>query len=405
MAGSYPAFYLSMFQPVHILKTNRTNRRNSLRSLLVILQFAISIILIISTLITRNQLEYIRNKDLGFNKAQLLTMNTSSGLEKQIKIFKQEIAKNPEIIGVTASSLMFQSGIPGNGFIFDNKINGDLTNCQLLDVDYDFLNTFGLKIKQGRFFSRDFSTDSSAVIINEAAMREFKSNDPIGKDLSKIDANAGGLKRFKIIGVVNDFNYESLHQKIRPLIFSLGKVKQASTEITIRIKSADMSGTIKYLENEWKGITGGEYFNLRILDENLRRLYENEERIGTINTVFTFMAVIIACLGLFGLISFLTEQKTKEIGIRKVLGASVAEIIVLLSKEIVKWVVIANLIAWPAAYYAMNNWLQNFAYRVEISWLVFVISGIIAIVIALLTVSYQAVKAAVSNPIESLRYE
>ena len=405
LAGSYPAFYLSLFQPAQILKTNKVTRKSGLRSLLVIIQFAITIVLIISTIITRNQLEYIMNKDLGFEKEHLLIMSTSTTFEKKIKVFRQEIEANPEVISSTASSLIFTTGIPGNGYVFNNDRSGDIVSCQLIDTDFDFLDTYGLKIKQGRFFSKDFATDSNAVLINEAAMMDFKTTDPVGKDLEKLNANAGNLERFRIIGVVSNFNYESLHQKIRPLVFHLKPVQQASTAITIKINSADVTSTVNFLKDKWNEVTGGEYFNLRFLDDNLKRLYENEERIEMIITIFSFLAVIIACLGLFGLISFLTEQKTKEIGIRKVLGASVAEIIFMLSREILKWVTIANIIAWPIAYYLMHSWLQNFAYRTNIGWIVFAVSGITTIIISILTIGFQAVKAAVANPVESLRYE
>ena len=406
LAGSYPAFYLSSFQPVHVIKSNagRGSRKRSLRSLLVIIQFAISITLITGTIIIKNQLDFIQNKNLGFNKEHLIAINNASALGSRLETFKQEILRSPNVVSTTSSSLMFESGIPGGGYLYNKASGTDVITSQFLDVDYDFVKTYQIKMKLGRFFSKEFSTDSTAVVLNEAMLKECKTTNPLGQDLFRIKM-PDGMKTYKIIGVVYNFNYESLHQTIRPLVFHLSPVKQAATILTIRVHSDDLRGTIASLERIWREFAGSEYFNCTFLDQNLARMYEAEDKIGTITTVFSILAIFIACLGLFGLAAFVTEQRIKEIGIRKVLGASVIEIVLLLSKEFTKWVILANLIAWPVAFYVMNNWLQDFAYRIDIGWLVFVVSGLIALIIALATVSYQAVKAAISNPVESLRYE
>ncbi len=407
IAGSYPAFYLSSFQPAHVLKNERHKgyKKNFVRSALVIIQFSISIALIIATIIIKNQLDYIRGKNLGFNKENLITINNSKSLGDKIDLFKENILSNSNIISATTSSLMFQSGIPGSGYLYNKTAGTDVVSSQFMDVDYDFLETFNLKIKEGRFFSKDFPSDSTAVVINEEAAREFHADNPVGKILASIDATKNRMVVKRIIGVVNDFNYESLHQKIRPLVFYLSPVTQAASVITVRVNSQNLPATIEYVETVWHNYNAKEKLNWSFLDQNLERMYDAEEKIGTITTVFSVLAIIIACLGLFGLISFVTEQRTKEIGIRKVLGASVTEILIILSKEITVWVILANLIAWPVAYFFMQNWLQDFAYRINISPLIFVLSGIIALVIALLTVSYQAIKAAIANPVKSLRYE
>lgn len=271
-------------------------------------------------------------------------------------------------------------------------------------MDYDFLETLQIELKQGRFFSREFSTDSSSCLINEAAARDFQANDPIGKELTKIGIGEAAIT-YKIIGVIKNFNYESLHQQVRPLILHLSPPRQPANILTIRINSNDMQSTINFIEGTWNIFANGEKSNHTFVDQNLARLYESEKKTGTIMTVFSVLAIFIACLGLFGLTAFVTEQRVKKIGIRKVMGASVMEIIMLLSKEFTKWVILANLIAWPISYLLMKNWLQDFAYRIDLSWMVFVLSGIIALVIALGTVSIQAIKAALANPIKSLKYE
>jgi putative ABC transport system permease protein len=406
MAGSYPAFYLSSFQPAHILKSKSSRFKGNLsvRSLLVVIQFAISITLIIGTTIIQKQLKYIQNKDLGFDKEQLISINNASVLGNKIDAFKQEISNQPGVISSTTSSLMFQSGIPGSGYLYNKRKGTDVIGCQFLDVDYDFVKTFKIKMKDGRFFSKDFSTDSNAVVINEETAKSFNAKDPVGKELARVDVFNGNII-YHIVGVVKDFNYESLHQTVRPLVFHLSPVRQASTLLTIRAKSNDMPGLIKSLEKTWRSFAGNEKFNCTFVDQNLARMYQAEEKIGTMATVFSFLAIFIACLGLLGLAAFVTEQRIKEIGIRKVLGASVMEITALLSGEFTKWVILANILAWPTAYFVMDSWLQNFAYRINIGWSVFIFSGLAALMIAIATVSTQAVKAALANPINNLRYE
>ncbi|MGE5456777.1 MAG: ABC transporter permease, partial [Methanococcaceae archaeon] len=257
----------------------------------------------------------------------------------------------------------------------------------------------------GRFFSNEFGADSTAVIVNEEMANAFSDKDPIGKKLGWVNSESKKMIPFKIIGIAKDFNYESLHQKVRPLVLHLSPVRQATTIITIRILSKNVDQTINSIEEVWNRFTGNERFYCTFMNQNIARMYRSEEKIGTITTIFSLLAIIIACLGLFGLVSFITEQRTKEIGVRKVLGASVGEIILLISKEFVRWVLLANIIAWPVAYYVMNNWLNGFAYRTTISWDVFVWSGVITLIIATVTVSYQVAKVAAQNPVNSLKYE
>jgi putative ABC transport system permease protein len=405
ISGSYPAFFLSAFQPAHILKPTSNKRKTNFRSFLVIIQFAISITLIIGTIIIKNQLDYILNKDLGFNKDKLIVINNASNLGNRVESFKQEISKNPNVISSTNSSLMFQSGIPGGSFQLETAPESDFITCQSLDVDYDFAKTYQIKFLQGRYFSQEFSTDTSAVVINEAAMNALKAANPLGKILYSVSTNRKSKEALRIVGIVKDFNYESLHQVVRPLVFRISPVRQASFFLSIRIRTDNYASTINSIKETWRRFTNGRNFNCSVLTENLENMYEDEIKIEQITTVFSLLAIFIACLGLFGLASFITEKRTKEIGIRKVLGASTFEIVLLLSKEFTKWVIAANIIAWPIAYYFMKNWLQDFAYRIEIEWSVFVLAGLMALIIALVTVGYQAVKAAISNAVNSLRYE
>jgi len=405
LSGSYPAFYLSSFQPSHILKSMSNKRKVNLRSVLVVVQFAISITLIIGVVIIKNQLDYVLNKDLGFSRDRLIAINNASALGNRVEAFKYELSKIPNFVSATNSSVMFQSGIPGGSFQIEGAPNEEFKSCQFIDADYDFAKTYKVKLVNGRFFDEKYSTDTSAVVINEAAAKIFGFENPVGKVLYKVHTTTKGKYPYRIIGVVKDFNYESLHQNIRPMVFRISQVRQAAFFFAIRIQSEDYSSTINSIIETWRRFTDGRELNCFVLNDKLERMYVVEIKVGQITTVFSFIAIFIACLGLFGLAAFITERRIKEIGIRKVLGASIFEIIVLLSKEFTKWVVIANIIAWPVAYYLMNNWLHDFAYRINITLSVFILSGFIALLIALATVSYQAIKAALANPVESLRYE
>jgi len=297
---------------------------------------------------------------------------------------------------------MFLRGVPGDGYSYNNSQVSKTISSQYLDVDYDFLKTFKIQLLRGRFFSKEFPSDTTSVVINEAMNMQCGAEDPIGKDLIQ-----GGTqsRAYKIIGVIKNFNYQSLHQQIKPLVLFLSPVKQAASIITVRISSTNVANTTAFINNSWKQLTGGEEIYSSFVNQDLDRLYSPEKKVSTVAAVFSILAIIIACLGLFGLVSFVIEQKKKEIGIRKVLGASVFKLVFMLSKEFTKLVLVANLIAWPVAYLMMNDWLADFAYRTNISFGIFLFSGIIALLIALLTVSWQAIRAATANPVESLRYE
>ena len=404
ISGSYPAFYLSSFKPVHLFRSSpeKINRKSMLRSGLVVLQFAISIALLIGTIIIRNQLNYIQNKNLGFNKENLYSIINFGVPQNRLDAFEQELSKDRDIISVTNSSIMFYPGVPGDAYLFKKREVSNTISSQYLDVDYDFLKTYKIPLLSGRYFSKDFPSDTASVVINEAMKIVCGAEDAVGKELIQSGIQT---RKYKIIGVIKNFNYQSLHEQIKPLVLFLSPVTQAASIISIRISSANINNTIPFINDTWKNVTGGEEIYSSFINQDLAHLYESEERAKTVAAVFSCLAIFIACLGLFGLASFVTEQRKKEIGIRKVLGASVYELIIMLSKEFTKWVLIANLIAWPAAYLIINNWLANFAYRTDINFGIFLMAGAIALIVALATVNLHAIRVATANPIESLRYE
>jgi putative ABC transport system permease protein len=407
LAGSYPAFFLSSFQPVNVLKgkINKGFRRNILRSVLVVFQFFTSIVLIIGTIVVFRQLNYIQNKKIGFNKDQVLVINGTGALGSNTDAFKNEIAK---MSGVKAAS--FAGYLPvSNSSRSDNTFSTEAVmnerngfNMQVWNIDYDYIPTLGMEMLKGRNFSQAFGADSTGIIINETTAKVIGYDDPVGKKLYSSDGNAGNNITYTIVGVVKNFNYESLRQNISPLCFRLGFNKWATA---FKVSAGNVQDLVKNIESKWKSMAPGMPFSYQFLDEAFDNMYSAELRIGKIALSFAILAIIIACLGLFGLATYMAEQRTKEIGVRKALGASVPDIISMLSKDFVKLVLIAAIIAFPFAWFAMNKWLQDFAYRINIGWWVFIVAGLAAIVIALVTVSFQAIKAAIVNPVGALRSE
>jgi putative ABC transport system permease protein len=409
IAGSYPAFYLSSFHPIDVLRsdTRKAGRKSFLRSGLVIFQFAISIALFVGTFIIFAQLRYVQTKDLGFDKEEAIVISRTNDISNQLQSFEDELRTNRGIVSLSNSNAIPGNQGGDNACRLEGAPESQYEDIQQMFCDFDFASTYKLGIADGRFFSKEHPSDSAAVVVNEEVVKSFNPKQIVGKTL--VYPGAGPSRtdlKYEIIGVVKDFNYRSLHEPIRPLAIRLFPNRGfIGRFVTVRLAPGDHLSTISFIENVWKKYAGDEEFSWNFLDDNLQKLYTADQRTSEIAGAFSVLAIFIASLGLLGLAAFVTEQRTKEIGIRKVLGASVAEIVALLSKEFVRWVLIANVVAWPLAYYVMNNWLKNFAYRTDMSIWIFAASGVLALVIALLTVSSHAIKAATANPVESLRYE
>jgi len=414
VAGSYPALFLSSFQPLDVLrKASKTGLAHfSLRKILIVFQFVISIVLIVITISIFEQIEYMRNRQLGVKKEHIVVIPLRGfWFDKKHEILKQELLQNPGIISASASSSFpgEQSGKFGLLFWWEGCGEKDEPefkplnhpgNMPFLGVDYDFIKNFGLELIRGRDFSKDISSDAnSAYILNETAMRYIGWTDsPVGKTFHSTWAEQ---KPGTVIGVIEDFHFKPVREKIEPLVLFIGGVKYLS----VKIQSENVQDTMKFIESCWKKLAPSRPFEFFFLDEYFDKLYKTELMSLRLFTISSILAIFIACLGLFGMVSSVTEQRTKEVGIRKVLGASESSIVFLLSKDLIKWVVIANVIAWPIVYFAMNKWLQNFAYRITIDWWMFILAGTLALAIALITVSFQSIRAALANPVESLRYE
>ncbi len=404
VAGLYPALLLASFKPVSVLKSKVSVNNNNglLRKGLVVFQFATSIILFIGTFIIYNQMQYIKNKNLGFNKDQVLIIKNIDDLGKKQFAFADAVKENSNVLNASLSQGLPEHSLSAN--IFRKAGSTDENETLItIPVDYNFLNTYRIKMKGGRFFNKDITTDSSGIILNEAAVKKLNYTEPLN---SKLLYNLGEGKdlSLNVIGVVDDFHLQPLKDEIRPAAFVLLNEPEASF-LSVKISTHNISETIKYLSDKWKEFGQIKPMEYSFFDEYFADVYKSEIQSEKVFTIFAILAVLIACLGLFGLAAFTAEQRTKEIGIRKVLGANVTNIISMLSKEFLILVLLANLIAWPAAYYIMNKWLGDFAYKTEIDLNVFLLAGLVVLLIALLTVSYQAIKAALANPVKSLRYE
>jgi ABC-type antimicrobial peptide transport system permease subunit len=403
LAGIYPALYLSSLKPLDIMKgvITRNPGNTQFRRVLVIFQFSLSIMLVICTLIVGKQLNFIQNKNLGFNKDNIGYFQfPTAPWDPKLKTLKIELSNNPDILNVTKVFYNYANPLniegPSGGFNWVGKKTGDDVLFYKISADEDYAKTFKIELKEGRYFSTEFSTDNNAIVINEQAAKILGFEDPIGEILT----NPQGTK-LTIIGMVKDFHFKSLHAKIEPLIMQLGE----SNNFFIRMKPENISSTVETIRETYNSFKPEIPLDFHFLDDDFDKLYRTEQRISKIFGYFSFLAIIISCLGLIGLSSFITQRRTKEIGIRKINGAKSNEIFSLVSGEYLIYVMISIIIACPIAWYAMHKWLQNFAYRININWWVFVLTGILALLIAFLTVSWQSYIAASKNPVEALRYE
>ncbi|MCJ7582597.1 MAG: ABC transporter permease [Candidatus Aminicenantes bacterium] len=414
VAGSYPAFFLSAYKPVVVLRgaLQGSSRRSMFRSALVVFQFAISTVLIISTITIFNQQKFMRNKDLGFNKQNLLAVvlhneDVRIGLES----FKEEMLKMREVVSAGVSSM-----VPGEMYLFNNGTNPEgFSRDQTFQmdnflVDYSFLDTFEIDVVLGRGFSKEITSDKEeAILINETAARQLEWDNPLGKtiDINWIDETRPEKKT--VVGVFQDIHQRSLYSRVAPTyiqyVSNEGPIENRARRLILRLEMDDISGTLAIIERKWKDAYPHIPFYSFFIDDFYDSQHRAEEKLGGIFRSFTIMAVVIACIGLFGLASFMTERRTKEIGIRKVVGSSVGAIVVLLCREFLVLIAVANAIAWPLAFIALKKWLQNFPYAVKLDAGIFVLTAFLILVFSSLTVGYKAVKAARTNPVNSLRYE
>ena len=414
LAGSYPAFLLSSFNPLRVLKGKPSAGKggNWLRNGLVIFQFTVSITLLIGTMVIKDQLDYMQTKDLGLNPNNLLVVNKTDDIGRTIQGFKAALRDDPGTILVSNST-----AIPGN----EDGLNGNATIMVVNDeevvrllaqfaVDYDYAAVFELEMAEGRFFSRDWGTDTMAVVLNEAAVRAYGVKDPVGQNILSFGRDSDRIP-IKIIGVVKDYHFEAPQMEIRPMaMFLLPDVPmqdrpQWGKFVTVKVNPDQMNASLAHIEKSWNKFAGDQALEYDHFDEMYQELFRTEQAAANIITMFAALAIFIACLGLLGLAAYTAERRTKEIGIRKVLGASVANILAMLSRDTLKMVIISILLAVPISYYFMQEWLANFAYRVDISLFIFFAASVLAVVIAIITVSLQSFQAAVANPVKSLRYE
>jgi putative ABC transport system permease protein len=407
LSGSYPAFYLSAFQPVSVLKgkAGSGGKRSVFRNVLVVFQFAASVFLIAGTMIVFRQLQYIQHKDVGYNREQLLIINNIDKLGNRTETLKANLLEVRGVEKTTVTGYLPVNFYRNNESFFTSLSLDvkDMISVQKWMIDDDYLETMGMTLLAGRNFSKDMATDTASLILNESAAKFLGDRDIIEKKLYRIvDDNTKAIKEFRVIGIVKDFNFSSLREPVKPLAFIFGTNDGG---MTVRLQASDITNSVSAIEDKWKAVAPDLPFEYSFMDADFDKLYKGERQSGTLITYFASLSILISCLGLFGLATFMAEQRTKEIGIRKVMGASVPGITALLSKDFLKLVLIAVAIAIPLAWYFTDKWLQDFAYHINIEWWIFAVASVMAFVIALMTVSVQAIKAAVQNPVNSLRSE
>lgn len=414
LAGIYPALVLSGFQPIKVLKNMKPAGRGSspwIREALVVVQFSLSALLIVSTVIVYNQTRFLNSKDLGFNKEQVLYFQIRGDVATNLETFKSELKRSSNILSVTSGYGLPGDQYAGDGIIVPGEEGEKDHSANVFIGDHDYIKTLGLRLVAGRDFSKEHPTDvREAFIINETAVKQLGFGTPekaIGKPLHweewSPEDSLNPVKKGKVIGVVQDFHYKSLHEKVATSVIHI--YPQVSFKVAVKLNTEDIKSTIAFINNTWKKFSPGYPLDYQFMDETYGRMYISEEKLGSLLWIFAVMAILIGCMGLFALAAFSAEQRIKEIGIRKVLGASVVNLAALLAKNFLQLVLIASVLAFPVAWWAMNNWLEDFPYRVNVSWWVFAVAAIASLLIALVTVSFQAIKAALANPVKNLRTE
>lgn len=405
LAGMYPAFFLSSFKPIATLKGKFTTQNSTynLRSGLIVFQFFIAICLITGTIVVYKQMQFIQNTKLGYNKDQLLVINNSWALGNKERVFRDQLLNDPRIENVTVSG--YKPAGPSfnnNALCYPEGRQNELLNSLEYQIDERYIPTMGMQIAEGRNFSASMPTDSQAMIINETAARTFGwGNNAIGKKIVREHTLRGHHFAYTVIGIVKDFHFRSLHESISPLLMVLNP----ETGLIIKVKTGNIPQLLASMEKQWKTFNTVDAFSWSFMDDLYNKTYTAEQKTGRILNIFTILTILVACMGLFGLTTYIAEQRAKEIGIRKVLGASVTQVTSMLSKQFIKLVIIACIIAFPLSYWIMHQWLLDFAYRIHMNVWMFVAAGIAAILIALCTVSVQAIKAALANPVKALKSE
>jgi putative ABC transport system permease protein len=405
LSGSYPALFLSSFSPYEVLKGSVRNsmKNGRLRRILVVFQFAVSILLIVGTLIMYRQIKYMLNKDVGFNKEQLIVINRAGVLGSKMKSFKQAVKNIPGVVNIASSTAVPNRINNTNGYLIEGRKDESFLMVTTW-VDYNYLDTYGMTLDSGRFFNESYTTDQQACLVNESAIKNFGITDIANTRVMESE-DSGKMSYRPILGVIKNFNFESLRNPIQPCIFKFQNENMMWGYLSVRLSAANYSKTISQIETVWKEFTANDPLQYYFLDKDFEKMYVQEKQSAQMAVIFSILAIFIAALGLFGLTSFTVEQRTKEIGVRKAMGSSIAGIYIEISKEIIILVSISALIAWPIIYYLAGKWLQNFYYKIDPGVFSFIAGLTIALGIAVLTISYRVMQAARVNPAQSLKYE